>query len=87
LKDLRSRLVESPEAAARPLPFRNAYEAHPFLVAAIPVLLGLGAWFAGAYLRIGILTVVGAGIAVFGIFIELLNTAAWVWRRTRRSRQ
>ncbi len=79
-------MVESPDAAARPLPFRDVYHSHPFLVAAIPVLLGLGALSIGAYRGIGILTIVGAGIAAFGIFIELLNTAEWIWRRTRRSR-
>jgi len=87
LKDLRSRLAESPDAAARPLPHRRAYAAHPFLVAGIPIALGLAVWLAGAVLQVGLLTVVGAGLTAFGIFIELLNTADWIWRRTRRSRK
>ncbi|GAC1613256.1 MAG: hypothetical protein NVS9B1_21370 [Candidatus Dormibacteraceae bacterium] len=80
----RYRLRETPEAAARSLPFRLRYARHPYLWAGVPVLAGASAYAGGYVLRSALLVAVGLGVGTLGLLIEFLNGADSVWRFTHR---
>ncbi|MGH7904449.1 MAG: hypothetical protein ACREPA_10070 [Candidatus Dormibacteraceae bacterium] len=75
-----------PQPHDRPREWREVYTAHPYLWAAIPIVVGVAAATAGVLKHHVFGYVVGVTLAGWGIVIEVLNVIDAIWRIARRRR-